>query len=818
MSKSNLISEERKIRIINKNKLKNELSLIQLLFLINKCNLQNELNVSGGIYEYKAADLLSQNIDTNDIENLIQEASSVNADLISLEFYLNKLSEKELKNILKDITNYNHSKSLLSKQVFLFIPLETIKKELDYKGPISIPDEKKDKKSDKKSKPIKSKFNQTKDKISIEKSESYSSKQISTGQDIIPPVSKQKSENVEVNKLETDEKKINIQKNEDKSKTTIFKVNEENIESKLLEYDLDYLLDILFDHRKYFDSIKDLNRKEFEKQKEELKDKIDKGRLVKIILDENSPQILEEYFNQVVYEFFPYSDTFERAREFQVETISQIYNAIKNGYKYIFLEAVAGFGKSLIAATLTRIYSKEKSYILTPTNQLLTPYEEQFGDFGLYITLARSNFTCQWTRANCSPTTCRTASCPYYDSSCEYFSQLRKGLKSSAVVSTYSYFFKETFYQSNDLEHRKLLICDEGHNIDDMVSQGVSLNIYLSRLKRINGRDIGDFDIDSELKDLEQTEDYYLFLLKLEYIYDLYLNDENADRNLKIKIEKDLEYLRKFLSYFERSDNNIAFEKTGNKLIFYPIKIKKFVPDVLGKFADVCIFMSSSIFDHENFAFDLGIDESEVFKIKVPNIFNSSDNPIKIYNLDMSYEKLKEENAEKSIPIIKEIFKMHKNDKGVIHTFSDECKEFLKSKLKSTNRIVTHTTNDREEVLNNFKEDENGNDVLISPSMDVGVDLPGDLCRFQIIFKLPYYPYKSSRINKRKGCYEDGDDWYDYKMLTRLIQAYGRGIRFKGDYCKTYILDKRLLCVIDEDYEGKQIIPKYFLDAIVDED
>lgn len=801
MSNNNQISkEERKARNLNKNKLNKELSLIQLLFLINKNNLQNHLDVSGGLYGHRMADLLSENICINDVEKLIQEANDVNGDLISLEFYLNQLSKKELKNILQDVENYNPAKSLLPKQVFLFIPLETIKKELNYKGPISIPNETEDKKSKKKNKPIqKSSSNQSKGKFSVEKSSSNSSKNNSSGKDVYTP-----------------EKKLKIQQNVEKTKTIIFEVDEKNIESKLFEYDLDYLLDILFDHKEYFDSIKHLNRNEFDKQKHDLKEKINKEKLVKIILNEISPQILEEYFNPVVYEFFPYSDTFKRAREFQVETISQIYHAIEGGYKYIFLEAVAGFGKSLIAATLSRIYSEGKSYILTPTNQLLTPYEEQFKDFGLYKTLARSKFRCKHTGNDCSPSACRGAICSYYNSSCEYFSQLRKGLNSSSVVSTYNYFFIETFYQSNDLEHRKLLICDEGHNIDDMIARGVSLNIYLSRLKKIKGRNI-DFDIESELKDLEQTEDYYLFLLRLKLIYKLYLEDRNADRNLKIKISKDLEYLNKFLSYFERNDNNIAFEQKNTKLIFYPIKVKKFIPDLLGKYSDVCIFMSSSIFDHENFAFDLGIDEKDVFKIKVPNIFDSSDNPIKIYDLDMSYEKLKEENAEKAIPIIKEIFKMHKDDKGVIHSFSDECKVFLESKLENTKRVVTHTTGDREEVLNDFKEDEDGNEVLISPSMDVGVDLPGDLCRFQIIFKLPYYPYKSSRINKRKACYEDGHDWYDYKMLTRLIQAYGRGIRYKGDYCKTYILDNRLLSVIDEDYEGKQIIPKYFLDAIVND-
>ena len=102
--------------------------------------------------------------------------------------------------------------------------------------------------------------------------------------------------------------------------------------------------------------------------------------------------------------------------------------------------------------------------------------------------------------------------------------------------------------------------------------------------------------------------------------------------------------------------------------------------------------------------------------------------------------------------------------------------------------------------------------------MDEGVDLPGDLCRFQILYKLPYPSTEDERVQVRERTYEDGTDWYVYKMLTRLIQAYGRGIRFEGDYCQTYLLDNRIWDVVDEDYDGSRIIPHYFLDVLEEYD
>ena len=57
-------------------------------------------------------------------------------------------------------------------------------------------------------------------------------------------------------------------------------------------------------------------------------------------------------------------------------------------------------------------------------------------------------------------------------------------------------------------------------------------------------------------------------------------------------------------------------------------------------------------------------------------------------------------------------------------------------------------------------------------------------------------------------------DWYYENMLSRLIQIYGRGMRYEEDYCKTYILDNRLREFIYDDLYDKNIIPKYFIEAI----
>jgi len=99
--------------------------------------------------------------------------------------------------------------------------------------------------------------------------------------------------------------------------------------------------------------------------------------------------------------------------------------------------------------------------------------------------------------------------------------------------------------------------------------------------------------------------------------------------------------------------------------------------------------------------------------------------------------------------------------------------------------------------------------VLISPSMSHGVDLKGDLARFQIIVKAPFLPTKDVRIERlMKGDY----DWYVNKMICSLIQSCGRGIRSKDDHCITYILDGNIAQSI---VKNKHKLPKYFLNRFL---
>ncbi|MFZ0510949.1 MAG: helicase C-terminal domain-containing protein, partial [Candidatus Nitrosopolaris sp.] len=92
----------------------------------------------------------------------------------------------------------------------------------------------------------------------------------------------------------------------------------------------------------------------------------------------------------------------------------------------------------------------------------------------------------------------------------------------------------------------------------------------------------------------------------------------------------------------------------------------------------------------------------------------------------------------------------------------------------------------------------------------MGLDLKDDLSRFQIITKVSYpnlgdrWISEITRLNQQ---------WYNWQTALRLVQGYGRSIRSKGDWAKTYVLDSGFGSFV---WRNRDILPDWFIQAIQD--
>jgi ATP-dependent DNA helicase DinG len=565
--------------------------------------------------------------------------------------------------------------------------------------------------------------------------------------------------------------------------------------------------------------------------------------------------------------FFP----LDYIRPNQDKVLDELDQALKSDYKFIFLEAPTGFGKSAVAVTLARFLGS--SHICTSTKDLQTQYNRDFPY--LSEVKGRNNFPCivkedMGIRESCEYGPClkddnfdciyktrmsdydvksegtiyenleinKYALKKYYDKAkehsqlvriewkpCEYYHQKWMSIKSSHTIYNYKYFLSDLFYSSG-VNKRKLLILDEAHTLESEVSS--FKNIIFSKESLIR------FFPKIDLPDSKQTdvETWIDFCTRLKEQFTRYvekaaniLGSGGISQDIHVS-EKNLidaiNYEKNLLTFLEdlriNKENwlvtNITKNEIDNKLSrikLEPLVVSSYFTDIFDK-GSVSLLMSATILSKENLCKAVGLKNEDVKFIRIENSdFPIKNRPIYLMNVAWLNARTMSESLPNIVKVIDNLLSVHKNDKGIIHTTSYSQLQFIKNNLSKANLsrlIETNPKFDRNEMILKHTQSEKPT-VLISPSMFLGVDLKDDLSRFQIIVKVPYPDLTDKKVSVLK---QRNPKWYEWNTILRLIQAYGRSVRNADDYANTYILDSSVSFLLKN---GKEMIPKWFSEAII---
>jgi len=156
----------------------------------------------------------------------------------------------------------------------------------------------------------------------------------------------------------------------------------------------------------------------------------------------------------------------------------------------------------------------------------------------------------------------------------------------------------------------------------------------------------------------------------------------------------------------------------------------------------------------------------------------------------------------------------HPSDRILVHTVSYELARYLKLGLKEgqwfgRRPIITYdSSKEKDDALRRYSATPNA--VLLAASMDRGIDLPDDLCRVQVVAKIPFPNIKDKRINARMYS-KNGRIWYRMQTIRTLIQMTGRGVRSETDHAVTYILDAAFT---DNLWKSRHLFPDWWVEAL----
>jgi len=514
-------------------------------------------------------------------------------------------------------------------------------------------------------------------------------------------------------------------------------------------------------------------------------------------------------------DYFPYS----KPRSQQTIAINEALDAFLNkDKKFIILEAGTGVGKSAIGLTVAKYLNRHMktqegygpgAYFLTTQKILQDQYENDFGNgrgdmCSLY---SSSNYTCGYHKKN----DCRTSQqmlrtekkgssfFKHCMTSCAYKNKKKTFLESTESVTNFNYFITESTY-SGKITPRKFLVVDEAHNAENVLSNFVEVSVsqyFCDKLIKCKWPEKV-----TPINFVKWVKNVYYPALQIKVAH---FEQQLEKMGLKSRLEElraiSMKYdmlsshankMEKFLKDYT-SDNWVMeiqeTEKRGYKKVVYrAIDVSKFASEYLLNMGQKVMLMSATILDPDSFAASLGISKEDYAVIRIPSPFPVENRPI----FQTTVGSMASSQIQYSLPKLKAaveaILEEHAGEKGIIHCHTYRIARYLKYNIKTrkhAKRILIHDSSNRDEVLKKHITTREPT-VLLSPSMSEGVDLKGDLSKFQIICKIPYPylgdPIIKKRMNKNKG-------WYALQTAKSIVQSCGRSVRNESDQAVTYILD-----------------------------
>lgn len=464
--------------------------------------------------------------------------------------------------------------------------------------------------------------------------------------------------------------------------------------------------------------------------------------------------------------------------------ILNLLSAEWNNFDAFIIAAPPGAGKSAIAATLMAVHHNV-SYIV-PTNQLLSQVRSSYPQTS---TLERlDSYHCpRWDRP-CSVTRgkCRSF-CPRGELAGAGFPPCPAGsalatakYKRGPILSNFHTYLAQSL-------HRDLLIVDEAHLLQPLIAERNTKFLWRSKYKYPHNM----WRVDQILAWVKSR-----------------LASGSRDRKLKL-VEEALvsAHPRHIVTRGLRPHR--GFDQ--DCLVVEPVDVSDAAPVMwpAGQTKKL-VLMSATISKIEVEALGVAHRFPRILYLECESVITPDRRPVIPLNVcALTYSNLAEV-APRIAEEIQAIAAHHADERGLVHA-TYKLASLLHRHLGHDPRFIFHTRETRIQAYEQFRKS-SGNPVLIACGMYEGIDLPGDLSRWQVITKIPWKSLASPAIRYLS---EQHTGWYVWEAVKTTIQACGRIVRGPEDWGITYVIDKTWTRMYNEGC-SLGVIPQGFQDAVRD--
>ena len=530
-----------------------------------------------------------------------------------------------------------------------------------------------------------------------------------------------------------------------------------------------------------------------------------------------------------------------RFRPNQKDAVARTIFDWLSGTKNVIMSAPTGSGKSITAMTIAKVLSKYygmTGYILASDLNLIDQYKKDIEKYfpNWAVIKGQQTYKCNENGLAFSLGECKMKGCKTYGDiwkkfpecakTCEYIVDRSKAMNSDVLVCTYSFWLiqqnivKKLCEGQPPFDCRDFVICDEAHKIVDIVQKHFSPSFQkgdLDKMSDVIAAGCGDLEILNPIMEVrtsiikeENVVDIYKLLVKyvesMKQVGDcidtimrelsgkmdngemLSKEDRSLARNCDF-VQNHIDSFSKYVEIFNEIDPiNIVKNwdgKNEDNIIFNCIDESYLMGEKFHAHAKRKMFMSATIGDPYSFAMDVAFREFDA--IDIPSTFDFTMSPIYyVPDYKLSFKE-KEANIPKVCKLIDATVTMYEGKRGIIQTGSYAFAKHLLENVSSKTRkrlILYDDTKEKGEALEYFKHCKDK--VLVGPSLIEGLSFDDDLCRFQIIMKVPYPSLADKFVSAKQKL---RPIWYSNVTAISVLQGVGRGIRNENDWCVTFIFD-----------------------------
>ena len=478
-------------------------------------------------------------------------------------------------------------------------------------------------------------------------------------------------------------------------------------------------------------------------------------------------------------------------RSKQAKAIDFVQRAMDAEMSDVVIEGPTGLGKAAVGIASGLALGPSYYFVTQKLLQDQLEYDfankvkPQYRNAGKII-MSAGEYNCP-KKGNCEIGRTAKNKCTLKDD-CTYKIAKSEFMSAQVGVTNYAYYFT-TKTHSDNLSPRKLAIFDECHNLPELILKFQEATVSDFMIRKYG---LTEFNV-PKLNSLEEHREWIDrdYIPACEERRDVLMDVSGDDKTSKVaaELEGHIKRMKRAVDlinpewvFWQENDDK------GRTSYASPTDAAPYFKDLIASASDKRIFMSAFPGAKAIFCREIGLDPSKTAWLRLNSSFDIAKRRITFIPSGSMGRANQDASLPRMIGVIDKLARKHPDTRGIIHSHSYVLAKRVYEKLRDTETgkriLFPENADQRDEMFAIHSKAKNS--ILMSPSFVEGYDFKDDLCRWQLIIKVPYASLGNLVVRAKK---ERDEDWYALQTAMKIVQASGRIVRSETDWGETYILD-----------------------------